>query len=201
MIEDMNRSYFKPKRLKGFSVSTFSVSVIICSFYLIPADAQIYLNDNNVRVARHDKRRTSYKFPSTKDQLNKAGMLYQKNIYKPLGYHDRYLQHYEELPRCSRSQQKLIEVKHHTPGSEKFDVVYYSADEQRDRTQASQYGKGAIAYNPALLRDPKTNRTDYWQEFARFIRIHCLPTRFRFITVGKKRYMEFRTGAKAWSDK
>ena len=153
--------------------------------------AQIYLNNKNVRVARHDKRNTSVKFVTKQDGINDAGLLYQKDIFEPMGYDDANLMHYEVLPQCEKAQHRLVQIPFNTSGSDKFDVLYYSPGTNAAK-KAKNYKSRKVAYDPALLKDPLTGHIDYWQQFARFIRVKCLPTRYRFVTIDGKRYRELR---------
>ena len=105
----------------------------------------------------------------------------------------------DELPKCSEDKVELVEVEQYSPGSERFDFVYFNAEDSAQLAKANSHEGKVVAYNKHLLRDPNTKQPDEIQGFARLIGINCLPTRFRFIYVGNQRYAEFRQGAEAWS--
>lgn len=166
----------------------------------VPCAAQELLTDERVRIARHDRRVSRFVLRDDKEStpIDHWGIVFRRSFWEEKAAREEQLLHYEELPNCSESKTSLEEVFQLTPGSDAFDVLYYSADDKEQRKKARGYFAYAVAYNSALIADPDTNIPDQIQEFARFIGIECLPTRFRFTFIGSRRYMEFRTGDKAW---
>ncbi len=162
--------------------------------------AQDYLLDKNVKIHRHDKRTTPYRFPRGEKApaLDGWGMMFERSVWNPETPEEARLINYEKLPTCEKSDVALHEVVQYTKGTEKTDVLYYSKSDPLQRKRAAEYPALKIAYEPALMRDSSTNQAEYWQMFARFIQIDCLPTRFRFTYVGSQRYMEYRYGDAVW---
>ncbi len=154
-----------------------------------------YFTDDQAPIARHDVRSSAEKLPRNKREL-RLGLLFTSPYPKPdAELNSQYL----ELPRCAKPDVKLLAVYQHNPATEAFDVVYFDPQDPIQVAAAKNYPKRSVAYQPALVRDAKTGQTDIWQFFARMMRIECLPTRFHFIMVGNQRFMEFRSGALAWS--
>lgn len=117
---------------------------------------------------------------------------------KLTGPHKHVLLSHEELPACEKSGRRLHEVSDHTPGSEKLDVLYYRGDDPGQQKKAEAYEGLKSVYDPNLWIRTDTNRPDVWQLLARSAKIECLPTRFHFVYIGSKRYMEFREGEAAF---
>lgn len=164
-----------------------------------PAAAQDYLLDGRVKIQRHDKRTSSHTFPREKDAapLDLWAMQFERSVDAANSSQSRLL-HYEALPPCEGSDVILHEVQHHTQGTEKTDVLYFNDQDTGQKARAARYPGFSIAYQPALLELPNTHQAEYWQMFARFIQIECLPTRFRFTYIGSDRFMEYRVGDAAW---
>ena len=164
------------------------------------AHAQTFLTDETVTIARHDKRQSRVQFNRDADEADPDRFA---TVFSPTEAKQRELTRpdllrYNELPACSTSEVQLYEVFEHTPITDYFDVVYFDSDDPKQVEKAKQYGTTAVPYNPALMVDPKTKAADFWQDFARFVQIPCLPTRFRFVNSAGKRYQEYRLGNSAW---
>lgn len=162
--------------------------------------AQDYLLDPNIKVERHNKRTTRTEFPRNAkiSPLDQWGLMFEQSVANSNIPEEANLIQFEALSRCEKPDVKLLDVHHHTPGTESDDVLYYSPDDAEQRAKAEKYSGFKVAYQPALMRNPQTGQPEYWQAFARFLQIECLPVRFRFTYVGSVRYMEFRSGDAAW---
>ena len=79
-------------------------------------------------------------------------------------------------------------------GTVVFDVVYYD----KHRANPPQGSAFAVPYEPVLRRDANGGAPDYWQRFARFVGISCLPTRFHMLREGGRSFLEYREGEAAW---
>lgn len=107
---------------------------------------------------------------------------------------------YHPLPRCEISEVQLQEIRHHTSGSEFYDVLYFNETDEKQAANAADYRKKAVAYRAALIDEPKKGGPDQWQVLARMVQIPCLPARFHFAYIGGKRYVSIRTGEHAWKE-
>lgn len=172
-------------------------AICLCS---TSAGAQDYLLDSNVRIERHNKRTTRTEFPreNQKQPLNQWGLMFERTVEGSQVPEEANLIQYEKLAACEKPEVRLLDIHHHTPGTEATDVVFYADDDSEQRKRAAQYSGFKVAYRPALMRDPKTGQPEYWQSFARFIQLECLPARFHFTYVGSVRYIEYRLGQAAW---
>lgn len=108
-------------------------------------------------------------------------------------------QHFVEwmpLAACAKSQVRMIETRHYTPGTEQLDILYYDEKDETTREAAAKYSGKKIVYLEKIPINPENpDEIDDWQLLARRLKLRCLPTRFHFIEVGSRRYMEFREGA------
>ena len=171
--------------------------------------AQDFLLDPTVKIARHDKRTTRNKFlrQSADSQAKKLGpldswgMMFERSVTDNQALSDSKLIHYEKLPQCEKAEVRLIDVFNNTPGTDSTDVLYYDPDDPAQLKQALSYGQFKVPYKAALTPESNSGHPEYWQSFARFIQLECLPTRFRFSYVGSQRYIEYRLGASAWETK
>ena len=152
------------------------------------------------KIARHDKREGGVKFFEAFDKSETSGwgLLFRRDLFEKQPSSDDALLHYEELPKCKKSEVELEEVFQDSAGSEGLDVLYYTPTDLEQAQKASSYPRAIAAYQPALVKDPQTGKADPVQEFARIIQVKCLPTRFHFVYLGSKRYIEIRTGDRAW---
>ena len=183
-------------RFRSFFILSAISYFCLCSSTVV-ADELLQIRPNE--VTRHEKRRSSYRFNNrNKADSNLAGFLFSTKPWeKGLGKNASLVDQ-TQLPRCTRSEVKRRKVFHHSPGSEAFDVLYFSETNRRDKDRAVAYKSRAIAYQPEIHRDPETSEVDRWQVFARFVQIPCLPARFHFVYEGKQRFIEYRLGDRAW---
>lgn len=153
------------------------------------------LGQADPQIAYHARRRTS-QLLAGKDSQDVGGILFNSTAWQ--FEDDGRLVSYHELPDCRAETTQLVPVFQSTPGTDEFDVVYFNSKEAAELDQARRYRGRALPYLPALVRDPETGSPEHWQVFARFVQIRCLPTRFRFVTIGASRYIEYRMGKSAW---
>lgn len=156
-----------------------------------------YLNDPSIIIQRHDRRESRTIFESDGDDLDNWALVISNS--DTLGRHGDVLQ-YEELPACAEAQVRLAEVHYNTPGTENDDILFYSSKDAAQAAHAARYKNRKAAYKAALIADSQTGVPDEDQVFARFIGVRCLPTRFRFVFIGSKRYAELRSGDDAWQE-
>jgi hypothetical protein len=163
--------------------------------------AENYLEDYRITIQRHDKRNSSVRFKDalvSKDSIL-WGLLFDSSIWQSPSAEEARVVDYEALPQCRESKVTLYELQ---TAAESFgknqDIIYYNEKDRNQVSLAKNFPGIAVAYQAALIRDPQTNDLPLAQVFARFIRVQCLPTRFRFSEIGSKRYAEFRTGSEAW---
>ena len=104
----------------------------------------------------------------------------------------------DPLPNCTKPQVRLEEVFDHSNDSDQFDMLYYNYSDKEQSRRANEWPGNVTGYEPKLYLDEEHRQPDFWQNFARVIRISCLPTRFRFTYIGSRRYREFREGERAW---
>jgi hypothetical protein len=104
------------------------------------------------------------------------------------------------LPRCQKPDVRLIEVHFHSPGTDQLDVLYYEQGNENDREKVARYKDRKIEYPVQITVDRTTLEVDDWQLFSRRLDLHCLPTRFRFVFVGSRRYKEYREGDRAFDE-
>lgn len=168
------------------------------------AFAADYLSDPEVKIARHDKRKTGTVFTnpyrSTAEGLSYFAFVFTPSQSEQARLARSGLIRYDPLPTCNSSQVELRKVFEHTPVSDLFDILFYSPDDQNQTKQVRSYRGLARPYDPALRRDPATGTSDGWQQFARFAGVRCLPTRFHFVEIGSQRYIAYREGDEAWKD-
>ncbi len=182
------------------SLSLAIVLSALSEHYLTPALAADYIANSEIKVARHDKRRTRFTFHRGESSQPRflAGLMFERYYWEERDDIEKRFISYEELDTCTKPEVRRDRVFQVTPGTDEFDVVYFNPNDERQLTSARKYKGRVIPYEPALLRDKKTDVADQWQVFARFIQVKCLPTRFHFTYVGQERYMEFRMGEEAW---
>ena len=166
------------------------------------AQAQQYLNDPAVVVARHDTRPSREQLPRNTGErpLDAWGMLFQPSPTNIVKEDKSDLVSYEKLPNCAQSRVETHEVGAVSQLSKAMDIVYYSAEDAEQQVKAKSHKGLTVAYQPALVREPKTGIPNTLQAYARFSQVRCLPTRVRFLDVGSKHYSEIRTGTAAWQD-
>jgi hypothetical protein len=177
-------------------------AVILALFIATQASAQEYFDDPTVQVARHDKRKSNVKLPRGSDSapLEYWGLLFEQPWAERIDRHKTSLVHYEKLPNCEKSDVRLEQIYQYSTLTDVFDVVYYSEADPGQVRRAKKLNTPSVAYQAALVRDEETGLTDTLQTYARFLQIRCLPTRFRYVDIGSKRYREFRTGAAVWEE-
>lgn len=117
----------------------------------------------------------------------------------PMGEFEKVLLRQRDVPPCTKPNVRLEEVHDFTPGSEKLDVMFYEKKNSEQQARANAWTSTKVAYDPLLFTRKDTGKPDFWQFFAHRLELECLPTRFRFVNIGSKRYMEFREGEKAWT--
>ncbi len=175
------------------------VTMLLCSVLPateFPACGDEYLSPDNVRIERHDRRRTAQVIAKEESELQHLWGVYYGRRENRTGH----ILNYTELPLCRQSVLELKEVAAVERGSDMLDILYFQQNDKMQLEKARVYRGTAIAYSPALMEDQQTREIDVWQQLARFSGIDCLPTRFRFVRVGGKRYVEFRKGDVAWKE-
>lgn len=167
-----------------------------------PAAAQEYFDDPTIQVARHDRRKSNIRLPrgNRSAPLEYWGLLFEQPWAERINRQKTSLVHYEKLPDCTKSDVRLEQIYQYSTLTDVFDVVYYSDENPTQVRKAKKLTTPVVAYQPALVRDENTGLTDTLQTYARFLQIRCLPTRFRYVDIGSKRYREFRTGDAVWEE-
>ncbi len=117
----------------------------------------------------------------------------------PMGEFSSELLKQRDVPICAKPNVRLEEVHDFTPGSERLDAVFYDKKNSEQQAQAKAWSGIKVAYEPLLFTRKDTGKPDFWQFFAHRLELECLPTRFRFVNIASKRYMEFREGERAWA--
>ena len=106
----------------------------------------------------------------------------------------------DPLPNCTEPKVRLEEVFDHSKESDQLDMLYYNPYQPEQNRRANEWPGNVTSYEPRLYMETETRRPDFWQDFARLVKLSCLPTRFRFTYVGSRRYREFREGERAWEE-
>lgn len=106
----------------------------------------------------------------------------------------------DPLPNCTEPKVRLEEVFDHSEESDRFDMLFYNPYQPEQLQRANEWPGNVTGYEPKLYLETEERRPDFWQDFARLVKLSCLPTRFRFTYVGSRRYREFREGARAWDE-
>lgn len=102
------------------------------------------------------------------------------------------------LPNCGASAVRQTQVFERTEEAQAFDYLFYAdADPGQKAMVASAPAKTtAIPYfNSTKIVDPMLLTS---QRLALSLNIQCLPTRFRFVLVDGKNFLEYREGSEAW---
>lgn len=113
---------------------------------------------------------------------------------------DLWLISVDPLPNCTEAKIRLEEVFNHSEESDKFDMLFYNPYSPEQNRRANEWPGNVTGYEPKLYMEKEERRPDFWQDFARLVKLSCLPTRFRFTYVGSRRYREFREGERAWEE-
>ncbi len=106
---------------------------------------------------------------------------------------------YDVLEPCQQSKVVRDRVYHHTMGSNAIDITYYDSEDKIQRERADRWPGVAVPYIPTAFINP-FYVYDRIQSFARTLKIRCTPTRFRFVNVGRDRFMETKEGPAAWQE-
>lgn len=104
---------------------------------------------------------------------------------------------YDILPECTARTVSRDEVYSNTYGTDLLDIVYYDGQENDQSAKAERWPGVAVPFLQGAAANPYVS-TDRIQWFARIIGLRCLPTRFHFVNVESKRYIELREGDAAW---
>ena len=195
----MNLSPVAGNCIFAISIAGFS---LVCPPTVV---AQEYLGSKSIPVATHQKRpsRNTFTAETSGQRSFKTGTTAWGTLFSPNAEARKKLDtgrmiSYLDLPACEESKVELKQVYKETSLAKAFDVVFYSGESSAQRAKAKKHGSRTVKYSPALIARKDSGEPDLWQQFARFVSIECLPTRYRFVTIGSKRYEEYRTGDKAW---
>ena len=166
---------------------------------LIPwhhALAEDFLGDSNVTIQDHKIGPAKEKLLQGPTEEQEWSLLFFSDKPDPV---DPRIVSYETLPACERSEVKLQEIAPSESRAEDlFNVLYYSDDDPKQVRLAAGFPHFSIPYRAALLKDESDGHPDYWQSFARFITLYCLPTRYHITWRQNHRFIERRLGDAAW---
>lgn len=151
-------------------------------------------------VAFRSTKKSSVRFASPNSNFPRAAVLFHMKKTDAEKFREEHFISHDHLPNCERAEILLEEVYDYTKNSEHLDILYYNPDDSSQIQRARSYTGYIAPYIAFLYADPELGEPNFIQNFARIVGVKCLPTRFRFVEIGQKRYAEFRTGAKAWSN-
>ncbi len=184
-----------------------TTTLVLLSFLSITnVLAQDYLFDTDLEIASHKRKASSVNFSTssgtTPEEIQKntvIGYLFKPGDNDPYEGMDEMIMLYHNLPTCSEDKVILNEVFHHTEGSEAIDFIVYNYQDSSQSKLAKSQERVVVPWDPNY--DPSAGYTSMdaqFQDLARVMSPDCLPTSFRYIYSGSKRYREARTGSKAW---
>lgn len=163
--------------------------------------AQDYLFDSDTEIASHKRQASSHSFQkeSPGEGSTFVGYLFKPGDNDPYKDLDDKILIYNGLPKCEESKVILDEVFQHSEGSEAIDFIVYDYKDSAQAKLASTGKRVTIPWDPNYDTGAGHMTVDAkMQDLARVMNPGCLPTSFRYIYSGSKRYLEAKTGKKAW---
>jgi len=170
--------------------------------------AQDYLFESDLDIASHKRKSSHVSFQSGSSspedfQKNPViGYLFKPGANDPYKGIDDQILLYQSLPKCTEGKVELDEVFHHSEGSEAIDFIVYDYKDSSQANKANSQSRVTIPWDPHY--DPSAGHMTIdakMQDLARVMAPECLPSSFRYIYSGSKRYREAKTGEKAWEKK
>jgi hypothetical protein len=163
--------------------------------------SQDYLFESDAEIASHKRQASSYTFQRGNNNPNSPviGYLFKPGENDPYKGIDDKILVYHGLPLCDESKVGLDEVFHHSEGSEAIDFIVYDYRDPKQAKLAASQKRTTIPWDPNY--DPSAGHMTVdakLQDLARVMAPECLPTSFKYIYSGSKRYREAKTGTKAW---
>lgn len=181
------------------------ITILTLSLTIRPCLAQDYLLEDTAEIASHKRKSSHVNFQKNKDassDFSKAtiiGYLFKPGANDPYRGIDDQILNYQGLSKCTESKVILDEVFHHTEGSEAIDFILYDYKDSSQVSKTKGQKRAIIPWDPNY--DPGAGHMTVdarLQDLARTMNPQCLPSSFRFIYSGSKRYLETKTGDKAW---
>ena len=102
-----------------------------------------------------------------------------------------------ELPHCPEPGLRRVEVFSKSRARSLMDMIFYSPDSVPQNAAALRYSGRArlVSYRSGSFSAGAQMGAGSWAER---LDVRCLPTRFHFVTVNDKHFMEYREGERAW---
>ena len=178
---------------------SFSFSALL--FLTTTCLAQDYLLDSDLTIASHKRKSSpvSFQKANAENKSTVIGYIFRPGDHDPYKGMDDKILIYNGLPECKESKVDLEEVFQHSEGSEAIDFILYDYKSSAQSKKAQDQSRVTVPWDPSY--DPSAGYMTVdakMQDLARVMAPECLPTSFRYIYVGSKRYREAKTGDKAW---
>ena len=105
---------------------------------------------------------------------------------------------YDGKPLCKEDRIRSKPVYFPTKELQDFDMKIYDYKDKEQVKQAKQSSTPTVPYIEGDRYNPKRDRLNLQQSYARFFDIRCLPTRIHYVKRGGRLIEEYREGARAW---
>lgn len=167
------------------------------------------LFDDDIKIARHTKKRTRDNFILEKKvsyghflpksmqgaTIPNPGFLFtsKSRVVSQAGG-------YDGLPKCLKSLTKIQPRSGDDTSFRSLDIVVYQFDNKSDKKKAKKIGAKAIPYIEGDLSNPFREKGNKTQVFIRTLGIECLPTRIISDTVNGISVFKYFEGSSAWGN-
>jgi len=105
-----------------------------------------------------------------------------------------------KLNRCKTSNVYRKQVYQYSMATDYLDALYFSPDDRAQEERAKEYRGNKVIYTQNATFDIMQGKDNPYPFIGLMLGVRCLPTRFHYVNVNGKRFMEYREGEAAWTD-